>query len=151
MIIILATSCLTLLHSEQSKFHRVLAVLSAIGLILGDLSSFDLKVLWNKPSSIAKLRSFLTFLMTVCSILVSPVTSREPVKGITFSGGIGIGRVKFDEFSGMALFCDDVDRRYTTISGIQVIMYQDVRAPDKRGIEDNLKIIFLISQQKHML
>ena len=25
------------------------------------------------------------------------------------------------------------------------------RAPDKRGIEDNSKIIFLISQQKHML
>ena len=27
----------------------------------------------------------------------------------------------------------------------------DKAAPDKRGIEDNSKIIFLISQRKHML
>ena len=29
--------------------------------------------------------------------------------------------------------------------------YGKTRAPDKRGIEDNSKITFLISQQKHML
>ena len=30
-------------------------------------------------------------------------------------------------------------------------MEQLFRAPDKRGIEDNSKIIFLVSQGKHML